>query len=75
MPFNENLHEKISPIYETFPGWKESTFGMSDWDELPLYAKKYITYIESFLGIDIPIISTGPERTQTIDRKNLLTNI
>ncbi len=75
LPFNENLHEKIRPIYETFPGWKESTFGISDWEQLPPYAKKYINCIENFLGIDIPIISTGPERTQTIDRKNLLTNI
>ena len=57
---------KIKPIYKTFPGWKESTNGIKNIDELPENAKKYIFAIEDFIGTKISSISTSPERDDTI---------
>ena len=49
--------------------------GITDWNDLPNEAKEYILFIEKIIQTPISVISTGPERTQTIDRKNLLSNI
>ncbi len=57
---------KIKPIYETFPGWKTSTNGIKNLDELPENAKKYVFAIEDFIGSKISSISTSPERADTI---------
>jgi len=70
LPFSENLQSKIKPIYKSFLGWNKSTFGIKEWDQLPTNAQKYITAIEELIGVNISIISTGPERTQTIDKKS-----
>jgi len=75
LPFNENLQKIISPIYEIMPGWQSSTFGITKWSELPKNAQNYINYIEEVVETKISIISTGPERSQTIDRNNILSNI
>jgi len=75
LPFNENLQQKISPIYKIMPGWKTSTFGITEWSDLPKNAQNYIDYIETVVETKISIISTGPERSQTIDRNNVLSNI
>ena len=74
-PFNEKLQLKAKPIYETMPGWSESTFGITKWNDLPLNAQNYINQLEKIIKRDIAIISTGPEREQTIDKKNLLSKI
>ena len=57
---------KIKPIYETFPGWKTSTNGIKNIEELPENAKKYIFAVEDFIGTKISSISTSPEREDTI---------
>jgi len=57
---------KIKPIYKTFPGWKTSTNGIKNIDELPENAKSYIYSIEDFVGAKISSISTSPEREDTI---------
>ena len=57
---------RIKPIYKTFPGWKESTNGIKNIDDLPENAKKYIFAIEDFIGTKISSISTSPERDDTI---------
>ena len=57
---------KIKPIYKTFTGWKTSTNGIKNLDELPENAKKYIFAIEDFIGSKISSISTSPEREDTI---------
>ena len=74
LPFDENVHSKLVPIYETIPGWQESTFGLTKWDELPKKAQNYISFLESKIQKNISIISTGPDRIHTIDRNNLLGN-
>ena len=57
---------KIKPIYQTLPGWKTSTNGIKNIDELPENAKKYIYAIEDFIGSKVSSISTSPEREDTI---------
>ena len=57
---------KIKPIYKVFPGWKKSTQGIKNIDELPENAKNYIYAVEDFIGTKISSISTSPERDDTI---------
>ncbi len=75
LPASEKLQSKIKPIYKTFDGWEESTFGLKTWLDLPLNARKYIVTLEKLLKTEISIISTGPERSQTIDRTKYLDSI
>ena len=57
---------RVEPVYECLPGWKQSTFGMTTYDQLPLEAKQYLAFVENRTGVEIGCISTGPERNQTI---------
>jgi len=75
LPSNENLQKNITPIYETMDGWQKSTFGIKEWEHLPKNAQEYILFLEKLIETRISIVSTGPERTETIDRKNILVNI
>lgn len=59
-------YAKVTPVYETMPGWSESTVGVTKFEELPENAKKYIRRLEELAGVPVAIISTGPERDQTI---------
>lgn len=54
------------PVFETFPGWKESTFGVTAWDQLPANARAYLERIQSLIGAPIDMVSTGPDREHTI---------
>ena len=56
----------VTPVYETMPGWKESTFGITEFDKLPVNARNYVRRLEELAGVKIAILSTGPERDQTI---------
>ena len=60
--------EKVEPVYECVPGWSSSTFGISNYDELPVKAKEYLAFLESRTGVEVGCVSTGPERNQTIVR-------
>lgn len=54
------------PVYEEMPGWSESTVGATDYDQLPDNAKAYLKRLEEVTGVPIDIISTGPDREETI---------
>jgi adenylosuccinate synthase len=54
------------PIYEDLPGWKESTFGVNVLEKLPENARKYLKRIEETCAVPIDVISTGPDRDETI---------
>ena len=56
----------IKPLYEMLPGWKTDTLGVTKFDDLPEKAKTYVAFLSSQIGVEIGLISTGPERDQTI---------
>ncbi len=58
--------EKIEPVYRKFPGWQTSTFGVDNYDKLPDNAKRYLEFVEKESGAKIGIVSTGPDREQTM---------
>ncbi|WP_029816257.1 adenylosuccinate synthetase, partial [Yersinia pestis] len=58
--------EGIEPIYETMPGWSETTFGVKEHSKLPQAALNYIQRVEELTGVPIDIISTGPDRDETM---------
>ena len=57
---------RVEPIYETLPGWKSSTVGTTDLNELPVGAREYVNFLSNRIGVQIGLVSTGPERSQTI---------
>ena len=59
------------PIYEVLDGWDEDITKARSYEELPENAKKYIEFIENYLGINVYLVSVGPERSQNIIRKDL----
>jgi adenylosuccinate synthase len=59
-------YEQVTPVYETLPGWSEKTFGATCVEELPANAIAYIKRIEDITGVPVDIISTGPDRNETI---------
>ncbi|CNH35496.1 adenylosuccinate synthetase [Yersinia massiliensis] len=58
--------EGIEPIYETMPGWSETTFGVKEHSKLPQAALNYIARVEELTGVPVDIISTGPDREETM---------
>ena len=54
------------PKFEVFPGWTESTFGLTAWDQLPANARAYLERVQSLIGAPIDMVSTGPDREHTI---------
>ena len=66
----ENI-ENCQPNYITMPGWQSDTVGTTKFDDLPDNAKRYIEKIEELLNTPIDIISTGPERSENIIRRNI----
>jgi adenylosuccinate synthase len=69
-PIDAYDYEQLTPVYETVPGWHESTVGLKTLDALPENAKAYINRLEQLVGAPIDIISTGPDREETIVLRN-----
>ena len=65
-PIDAVDYENLRPVYETLPGWSESTVGLKSFDALPANARAYISRLEALVGAPIDIISTGPDREETI---------
>lgn len=66
IPSRSEDWESIEPVYESVPGWSETTFGVQKRDGLPQTALDYIARIEELVGVPVDIISTGPDRVETI---------
>ena len=66
LPSSVKLQSLVTPIYETLAGWKRSTEGLRSLEELPDEALKYVNRVEELIGVPVTIISTGPERKDTI---------
>jgi len=57
---------RVEPVYATLPGWRSSTLGMTEMSSLPANARRYVDFLSEQIGVEIGLISTGPERSQTI---------
>ncbi len=66
LPVVVDRFAECKPVYEELPGWQESTVGMTKLKDLPANARNYLARIEELAGVPIDIISTGPDREQTI---------
>ena len=66
MPAEVEKLERVTPEYRTSPGWCSSTYGIRDVGALPQAARDYLKFISDELGVEIGMISTGPERDATI---------
>jgi len=66
LPVVVDRFAECEPVYEEWAGWQESTVGITNFDELPQKARDYLARIEELAGVPVDIISTGPDREQTI---------
>ncbi|MBE7733133.1 adenylosuccinate synthase [Devosia faecipullorum] len=66
LPASMGAQARVKPIYETLEGWSETTAGARSWAELPAQAVKYVRYIEELIGTPVALLSTSPERADTI---------
>lgn len=66
LPASQAAQAGVKPVYETIEGWKASTRGARSWSELPAAAVKYVRYIEELIGVPVTLLSTSPEREDTI---------
>ncbi|MBI3045793.1 MAG: adenylosuccinate synthase [Betaproteobacteria bacterium] len=70
LPVGAEELEGCEPIYETLPGWQDSTVGLTRYEQLPRAARNFLERIEKICSVPIDLISTGPERHQTIVRRH-----
>ena len=70
MPMHADDFENITPVYETMPGWSSVTVGVQKLEDLPEAAKNYIYRIEELTGAPVDVVSTGPDRVETIVLKH-----
>ena len=66
LPAGQNAQARVKPIYESFEGWTQSTRGARSWGELPAQAVKYVRHIEELIECPVTLLSTSPERADTI---------
>lgn len=66
MPASMGAQSRVKPVYETLEGWKETTAGARSWAALPAKAVEYVRYIEELIGAPVALLSTSPEREDTI---------
>ena len=65
-PLSAEDYRRCQPIYERLAGWQTSTLGVQQWDKLPDNAKTYIRYLEKIVNVPIDMVSTGPDRVETL---------
>ncbi|MCE2989275.1 MAG: adenylosuccinate synthase [Burkholderiales bacterium] len=66
LPYGADSIARCEPIYETHPGWQDSTLGIQDFAALPVNAQKYLRRLEELVGTRVALVSTGPDRNETI---------
>ena len=66
LPASQAAQARVEPIYETFDGWEGATGGARSWADLPAQAIKYVRWIEELIGAPVALLSTSPERADTI---------
>ena len=66
LPFGAEAVAQCEPVYEEMPGWSESTVGVRDWSALPANARRYLERLCELARAPIDLVSTGPDRDETI---------
>ncbi len=66
LPASQGAQARVEPVYETLEGWKQTTAGARSWADLPAQAVKYVRHIEELIGAPVALLSTSPERDDTI---------
>jgi adenylosuccinate synthase len=66
LPAGQSAQAEVEPIYESFEGWQETTRGARSWGKLPATAVKYVRRIEELVEAPVTLLSTSPERDDTI---------
>ena len=66
LPLDADEIEDCVPIYETLPGWSDTTAGLTNWEQLPANARRYLERMQALIGAPIDMVSTGPDRVHTI---------
>ena len=69
-PLFADAFAEVEPVYEELPGWQDSTVGVTEYARLPENARRYLERIEQLVGVPLDLISTGPDRDQTIVRRH-----
>jgi adenylosuccinate synthase len=70
LPSDSEDYAALEPVYESMPGWSESTEGIKSLDDMPVNAQRYIERIAELLNVNVDIVSTGPDRVETIIKTN-----
>lgn len=70
LPIGADEVARCKPVYESMPGWTENTYGVKTWDGLPKNAQAYLTRLEQLCEVPVDIVSTGPERDETILKRH-----
>jgi adenylosuccinate synthase len=66
LPLDADEIAACTPVYESFAGWTDSTYGITRWDDLPTNARRYLERVQAHIGAPIDMVSTGPDREHTI---------
>jgi adenylosuccinate synthase len=66
LPADANEQARLTPVYETLEGWTETTHGAKSWAQLPANAIKYVRRVEELIGAPVALLSTSPDRDDTI---------
>ncbi|MBO6551742.1 MAG: adenylosuccinate synthase [Roseitalea sp.] len=66
LPASQGAQARLTPVYETLEGWSGTTAGARSWNDLPAQAVKYVRHVEELIGAPVAILSTSPERDDTI---------
>ena len=66
LPASQGAQARVEPVYQTLEGWKGTTRGARSWADLPAQAVKYVRYVEELIGAPVALLSTSPERDDTI---------
>ena len=65
-PASQGQQARVEPVYETLEGWSGTTAGARTWNDLPAQAVKYVRLVEELIGAPVALLSTSPERDDTI---------
>ncbi|MBL8316319.1 MAG: adenylosuccinate synthase [Rubrivivax sp.] len=66
LPLDADEIVQCEPVYETLPGWTQTTAGLTNWEQLPGNALRYLERVQALIGVPIDMVSTGPDRVHTI---------